>query len=67
MEYKVKARSQVGWLVRSGQWPKASAYKCECGCGKQASEYHHPFYDQPYRVVALNRECHMRIHGGKFS
>lgn len=66
---KKQARNKVGWLVRSGQWPRPTAYKCECGqCdGRMAEEYHHKDYDNPYDVLAVNRDCHMQIHGGKFA
>lgn len=56
-----RAHCIVYRAIRSGKLDHPYYLPCsKCGCGP--SEYHHPDYTRPLRVVALCRWCHRKEH-----
>jgi len=57
-----KARSVVGYAIRSGKLPKACYLQCHC-CGTQAKEWHHHKGYEPQHwldVIPLCIICHKK-------
>lgn len=57
-----RAHQWVANAKRDGRLPSASSLKCRCG--EQAREYHHEDYQHPERVIALCRDCHIKVTAG---
>lgn len=58
---KIKARAIIQRSVRIGLILPASKLKCS-KCSNRASEYHHPDYSKPLKVIPLCKKHHEKEH-----
>ena len=57
LEKKV-ARRTVRNLLKAGKY---KYYPCFM-CGEKKTEFHHPDYSKPKKVLSVCRQCHHKIH-----
>ncbi|KKK96955.1 hypothetical protein LCGC14_2657580 [marine sediment metagenome] len=57
----IKANSAVKSAIRANRLPRPNTLNCR-DCPAQANQYHHPDYSKPFEVVALCKNCHIKIH-----
>jgi hypothetical protein len=55
---KIRARSAVGWAIRSGRLDRGP---CQV-CGTERTEAHHDDYARPLDVTWLCRPHHLDLH-----